>query len=76
MPAEKAGLPERAVITFPIPGVAGATGTFAGRSTAGTNVTSYCGDIFGAPPDTAVKTGVFNLAISDATGGVSGAFAI
>ena len=39
-------------------------------------MTSYCGDIFGAPPDTAVKTGVFNIAISDATGGVSGAFAI
>lgn len=70
------GLVTGASISGTYTGAGGATGTFGGRSTAGTNVTSYCGDIFGAPPDTGVKTGVFNIAVADATGAVSGAFAI
>jgi hypothetical protein len=70
------GLVTGASLSGTYTGAAGASGTFGGRSTIGTNVTTYCGDIFGAPPDTGVKTGVFNIAVADATGGVSGAFAI
>ena len=57
-------------------GPGGAAGAFSSRSTAGGTVTVYCGNVFGAPPDTGVVTGVFNLAVSDQSGAVSGAFII
>lgn len=64
------------VIAGTYTGPSGAEGTFSSRSTAGGTVTVYCGNAFGAPPDTNVVTGVFNFAVSEATGAASGAFTI
>jgi hypothetical protein len=64
------------VMTGSYTGSNGVTGAFSTRSTASGAVTVYCGDAFGAPPDTNVVTGVFNLVVSDASGAVSGAFTI
>jgi hypothetical protein len=65
-----------AVMTGTYTGASGVTGAFATRTTTSGAVTVYCGSIFGAPPDTNVQTGVFNLVVSDASGAVSGAFNI
>jgi hypothetical protein len=57
--------------TYTAPGVT--TGLFATRSTAAGTVTSYCGNVFSAGnPNQSM--GVFNLAVTDATGTISGAF--
>ena len=54
----------------------GTSGSFSCRSTASGIVTVYCGNVFGAPPSTSVVTGVFNLVVTNSTGGVSGAFVV
>jgi hypothetical protein len=57
--------------SYTAPGVT--TGLFATRSTSAGTVTSYCGNVFSAGnPNQSM--GVFNLAVTDATGAISGAF--
>jgi hypothetical protein len=71
-----AGSASGAVMTGTYTGSSGVAGAFSTRSTTSGTVTVYCGNAFGAPPDTSVVTGVFNLVVSDASGAVSGAFNI
>jgi hypothetical protein len=66
-----------AAVTGTYSGPNGAAGAFSSRSTAGGSVTVYCGNVFSSGPGQQnVVTGVFNLAVSGASGAISGAYHI
>ena len=63
------------VVSGTYTGPSGVTGGFSSLSTTTGTVTAYCGNVFSSGAGQ-VATGVFNLAVSQATGAVSGTFSI